>query len=1715
MDGNQPRPGDFLSTDFGDDPAPLAWLPDLSSTLLRLEAAIGPIDRQILAPLFSFLDRHCRDLRHNAAMQAPVVRPVGVHETHPVCATLFRLGEGRPGLEQLVAIGLCAMIELPRGSRREPEQLLGILRGALVDQQAQLWALGGCHTIPDLIGRMDADRDTRQFLSPRFVALWDRWLHDTLVRWMLANPTRLRHALEPRLLAPQPDDPQIQLAPEPGEEVSGLMLACTNVPASTGDADDSPVCRAARAASDQLERASVGDLMAPAVIRLPEQINERLCRLAVAEALAHLDAGSPDAESYVALALALAGGIREIDLQDVVWIDEGSGASLGVDQNAPVLYRRIRRPAHGIQPPRSIGLEPASETFAWPLPPSVHALLLRLPGGPSSGQRVLTERGKTPVPPYRLRDVMAHLLPTVNVGALAPRMTLACRITEKLGPEMAQLAMGDTFGMPFVPAFYSAMPEEQLAGVIADILSRRFGESVPVPTGRPGYVGSRLVLTDETARKWPERLKKAFGQARRQAGDLLGHWRAHRDHLAASLCSATGHRPENALGRIFLGDVIPEYGLIVLQDKQVDALRAARIAATGRLWMSDLRQFLDRLIEIAASQQDHPVGQLAKAILANERPLFTVPSTDGTSVEMTAAALRECMPAELRQVDNFYRHRLNQSLLARRVDPELRHAQLGWVVSTAHLNADVSPRSPVDLANLLGPVIDEVLVSDGWYEKSARKTRWTWEGVPMPPPIDWDAAFISQKREQEQRLKEIKQKLRERWKVLEAPVLTRMAAAIQQLCPLLRLDPDKRYLERTRATSGAVELSADQHALICDQVRQGDEQPDAALEFVMTRILLYRLVRRARERGVVKGPIPSRLNLSFTSEPSPFVPNLGVAVRHAHAIRDGLERRARTGAVRDLGHLTVWSMVAFSGYRRLDWAQAAARDACLATRAQSSRHVLRLPATTDGGVVHMILSGVPAVLLVRRKKTAPTARAPSITALGTWIMSQVGVVEDWGEQPDQVATKVERALAAAGRVELSGIERRFLQTADLRTAADGPERCIADDDRWPVRTATSEGLSTGRRLEPLLQAPASDATQQRAYRKDYLNYIKKLNPRSFGRERAQTARNPKKPSDGQIGWRRALGGALEKLREEVSTQSNLVILIGYTLDHLRHGSEDGHRLQHNSLRREVTSFGWALLSQLGVRNLLTLDAEDLARLYREILLSKAPTARADVLKELGRFQRFLYRMHGCPEVDMGQLADLTNDRTLRVEPGLITEAERRAVLDELQRDYQNEAARSDSSPEFLRTAELRVVLFLLLEGSGIRPGSAQGLTVGDVHLLGDGADFVHVRKGEFGEAKTKTSLGFVPLAGSIWTENRAWMAHWLRTQANADPSAAKKAPIFALQPGQFTRVREHHLTERINTLMKWATGTDQAHCYWLRKQRITARFKALAKMGNASARDAYGAQITSGHAGISVTVERYINDPAAILFPGINKSGDAGRSLMIAMSGLRAGPLDAAWHRAGADARARIAILLDRLGDKPADGAAEERTPPPVGRRSGILKPKHVDTYAKLRHRGRTQWEAAFEAGITSNQAAILDAAAEDLLIRRGCVPWRVSKQVRSEGVLKPARRLQGAEAWFGRLARDPSKELRVTARLWSEQPHIGRIYGEDAIALVEPEHLVAVQKVLGEASLNLELASVGGARVLRTRASTDGRQSHGAALTWGLSLVWILDRVQEQMASC
>ena len=480
------------------------------------------------------------------------------------------------------------------------------------------------------------------------------------------------------------------------------------------------------------------------------------------------------------------------------------------------------------------------------------------------------------------------------------------------------------------------------------------------------------------------------------------------------------------------------------------------------------------------------------------------------------------------------------------------------------------------------------------------------------------------------------------------------------------------------------------------------------------------------------------------------------------------------------------------------------------------------------------------------------------------------------------------------------------------------------------------------------------------------------------------------------------------------------------------------------------------------------------------------------------------RVHARPAVDMAELALLAGPRQLGIEPGLLTPAERQAVVEELQADFENEAKRADANPDFLRLAQLQKLYFLILDAAGIRPGSAYGLTHGDVHFLGDAGDFVHVRTGAYGEAKTSTSVGFVRLEGELWDRHRAWVEHWIAEQREIHPDGWRDLPLFGAKPGHRVRVHEHHLTSRINALLKWACGNRDASCYWLRKTRISERYQSLASMGVTTVRELYRTMVASGHAWIQIAVERYINDPSSLLFVDQRTGCEVPRSLLLAMSGLDHGPLDAAWSRAGRDGATRLGIVLDRVQANSVATPAEHRTAAPVLRRFKTLQPAHVDAFARAMQKHRGMSEATLAAGITVQQALQLEKAASDMLVRRGSTMWKLEGATGTRCVLPAPRKIAGSEKWFDLLTQEPSDTLKDIAGSWMGQPYAERLHGEGTMMQVEPAHLAALHALLEQTGLGMKVVTKHGHHLLKAPPQAKYARGHRAALRWVLSIIWL-----------
>jgi hypothetical protein len=470
-------------------------------------------------------------------------------------------------------------------------------------------------------------------------------------------------------------------------------------------------------------------------------------------------------------------------------------------------------------------------------------------------------------------------------------------------------------------------------------------------------------------------------------------------------------------------------------------------------------------------------------------------------------------------------------------------------------------------------------------------------------------------------------------------------------------------------------------------------------------------------------------------------------------------------------------------------------------------------------------------------------------------------------------------------------------------------------------------------------------------------------------------------------------------------------------------------------------------------------------------------------------------------------------RQTHLDPGLYSEHELAKVYEVLQQDRADLLARPDAAPDLIRLAELRIVQFVVIAASGIRPRSARGLLLADLHLFGEAGDWVHVhRTGGYGEAKTKTSIGYVPLEGSLWACARPWFCEWLETERSRVSADQTRVPLFAVAAGARKRFGRTPLEHRQSELLRWVTGNQHARLYWLRKTRITARHRALALTEGTRARDIHRILCLSGHASIETPISSYIADPAVLVGHSVLQGRNAERQQILAASNVKGGAIDVAWTVArGVKSGQRIAITLNRLAHPPHEVPAEQITePPPLIAKGGLL-PVDLDAYARLRRRLPAD-EAQIQVNLSPSQSEALEAAARKLLVLRGQVPWPVDGFQKPRALLLPPRPLASAAPFKSALARRPDDDLLVLSALWAQTGHATLTGVEpDAVFVPAGGDLARVRAsllALGvPAALISEATHAHGTSLTVLRPPDEEtllELTHQAALRWLLALVWL-----------
>lgn len=1701
---------------------PGGWAAPITAALDSAWASIEDEDRMILHPLGNFLARHASELAEMRSRSSAGWRlPPGAREANPVVSTLLlsRPDAQVPGFTRLLLVLVAAAVEAgtsaPNPTRKQLARLASILRGAFDDRDSGLrLVLGDARSIPRMIRSVDAnlaEGDAR--VHPTFAAAWKSWVRDLLTRWMLTDPVQISGDLRPHLLLSDVEGAEVEIGGR-GDPDDQTKVDCDHTEASD-DSDSGPSLGAkkAKARAYSLMRGSGGDLFTPSDQLAPTEHIQLLARLAMESAKDLRNGSREEAEEPAALAFAIAAGIRELHLKHVRWGYAAAGKLIAVDPTRPCLYREVCRPPNAVNPGEALHewLTPTVDQIAWPLPPSLHEILRDLcPNGtPKVGDPVFPRILPTAARQF-LWGVSQNLAPQLALSPGVVRLVLAAELTRQFGPEVAQLVLGDSFSASVAPAHYSAQTDSAVAKLVSNLQRIWFGESADVVPGTPSPFGSRLILTNDAARRWPEHFRARMRSAahRKDSSEAL-QLVAHRDRIAAALCAISGGRPADWIGELLLDDVVPEYALAIIRDKANDSLRKARVVATGYRWMADLRDYLDRLIQLATRAEECEWSLHAQRILLSQEPLFSMPEGHGGA--FLAADLRRSMPEPLREVPNHYRHRLNGFLELSGVDPELRHGQLGWVLTPAHVLADLSPWSAKAFGEEMAPILDRYVVDDGWYPPTQRTPCWSWRGVPERPLLDWEDVVQHHIADHAQSVRRLKARLMESWKEVSDDVYGRLAAAIEEYFPSLHLNQDTRRLEFSPkfVRQSPVEMSLNHYALVCDRVQLGDQYPDDATEGLATRILLYRLVLGARRRSVIRGPLPSRPVLRVTSDPSPFFPGLGLAVRQAESIRQQLIARGSEARAHDAGPLVLSCVLAMSPYRRLELAVAAVNAANGAMRSEAKPDCVRVPAVVDRTMVPMAFGGLPALLLSKRGLDAPTGRAPAPEQFAAWLQPLLAQAQLAPGDPSATLCLVESLFQAAARLELSGPERITL-LKDSLLASVATDRSVARDDNWPVRTATEDAANDLDGQGPVYEdEPATVPSERvrpstRGVRSGYARFVASLNPETFPKLIGRT-------SDSTHGWRGRLGNYLKSLHAEFGERSNLGLLIGFTRHRLRYGGERRTKLKHATLSW-VTRFASDLLAVAGTGSILAWTAEEFGINYMAVLIGKPVTARRQTFDAMVPFHRYLVEVYQVPEAPMAQLAVFAGERVKFMAPGSLTLQEVDAVQQVLQTDLESEQAREDATSEFVRLLALRELLFIILEAAGIRPSSAYGLTYGDLILLGPGRDFVRIRvSGGFGRAKSVATLGHIPLEGPLWTRQRERVIAWLdQEKALLGELAWWKLPAFAVATGEKRRISRTHLTRRLDDLLKWVTDDRKAHTYWLRKNRVTARHEDAIRPSRAMARDVHAAMSYSGHVLVQTSLESYISDPAIPLQRQIQDGREASRASILAMTHQVGSQLDMAWLRAGGAGEVRrLAIVLDRLGLEMMQAPAERLTNPPPLRRNQTILPRHIDTYARAVHRFWERHDVLLHSGLTARQADALDRLAAQYVVVRGASPWPLPDLERKRAVMKPARHLAGTEKLFAVLDTTPSDGLKELTESFTRQIHVSHLYGPRAVmVLAESSDLDAAVDFLGATGIRMTIDDATDLPILVASDDAGSAQSHVAAFQWVMAMLWIHARL-------
>lgn len=1164
--------------------------------------------------------------------------------------------------------------------------------------------------------------------------------------------------------------------------------------------------------------------------------------------------------------LAIETGLSEREAMELVF---GGSASEGVpvlDLEGCSLRRPEMRPDAAYEPDLESGhWEPTGGDIVVPISDAVVDLGRRLQSlrdanGATNRHlaHVVSDRnGSRPI----LRAIR-RACPGLGVTSSMYLRRLAAGVAAAHGYGVAQLAFGQTFGLSPAPAYYGRIEAAGLASCIWRLghVAACEGHALPagykVPTH---HIGSRVAPKGKPILDLFNAMEMTSGKAsargRPTPDGLLAEWPSRRDRLAAHLMLAVAHRPGQALEDIRIRDFVAGKPLVVLGDKKSDPAHLTRVASTGWSFVAELDGFKAYLRKVSRSSSIGKPAEVAKGVLSGEIPLFTLANPDGTAEAFNMKDLAARFPEPWAGKQNLHRHLLCQELARLSLDPELIYFQMGWIGGDVHATGDMAPLSPLQLAEMVAPLVDQALARMGWKVKSQAKRGVSTEA--SSPFTDWTAAIAANEGDARKANARLRQNLKENRREAEPEVANGMKSAVAKALPDCELVQSKGRQEirpRVRPTEGVkMVIGRVSVAMVLDHFR---DSRFTSLHRVVAVRQLAAMLRQGVKNSWYEAYIPAVPLLSKAQEPSPFLRGSGLAVAQASEVRCKIPSLCTSAKSReDLACAAVIALMSCTRHRSLEEAFAIVSTSHLAVHAEAQPDVLRIPF----GSGHVSITGVPALVL-RRLTQESMASAIDRDVLGGYIeKSYPHLCRGIGGRAE-IVRRFEQTMSVAGRLELDGVART-LSLGRVSPALVTAERAasVADGMTIPGRTEPKVVDDDLEELGPRhVRAPRKNPSHKPLDRDVVREVISYFNPDYSGKIDGKQAKLPR-PRNAQVA--KAIESRIASMGR--ATTSSLALL-EYMLHLARNGgpkSQSG--MKGNSVYTMLGRFARPFDELCDGSDLELIDANELERVMVGTIKSAPSQSQPKVLKELRAFHRFCLGRYDIESPNWTRLQIIAGEPCVGSDPAVLGDHEVGHVLDQLQADM---GATEKATPRQKRLCELRFVSALLADGSGARPRSIHALTLADLHLDPTG-DCIHLRaRGRFASVKTNTSAGFIRLEGDFWRLHRRWVVAWLEARRSGhEQDSWQEIPLFQIpQEDEGQRYKIRQLFGRIGELVRWASGQQNGRTYWFRKRRILARYSAVYQLQSPLARDVGRVMAVCGHAGIVTPLASYLADLAML-----------------------------------------------------------------------------------------------------------------------------------------------------------------------------------------------------------------------------------------------------------